>query len=160
MRSFMLLLAAVLLGCAPEPGPPAAPPQAAPASAPVPGASGPEITGAWVRPVPPTARMTAGYLTLHNPGPRELVIVGAESPSFGSIELHGTETVDGVARMRHQERVVVPAGESVRFEPGGLHLMLMEPVDGIPTTGAFEMSLLLESGERLEYTAAVGQPAG
>jgi periplasmic copper chaperone A len=47
--------------------------------------------------------MTAGYLRIYNPGPEPLVIVGAESPLFGSIEMHGTEMVDGVARMRHQD---------------------------------------------------------
>jgi periplasmic copper chaperone A len=160
MRLFIIMLAALLWGCAPEPDAPAAPPPAVPASTPAGEAGDPAITDAWVRPVPPTASMTAGYLTLHNPGPEELVIVGAESPSFGSIEVHGTDIVDGVARMRHQERVVVPAGETIRFEPGGLHLMLMQAVDGIPSTGTFEISLLLEDGGHLGFTASVGQPAG
>jgi periplasmic copper chaperone A len=68
-------------------------------------------------------------------------------------------TVDGVARMRHQETVDGAAGEVVRFEPGGLHLMLMQPV-GDPSSGAIELSLLLEDGERLEFLAPVGQPGG
>jgi periplasmic copper chaperone A len=159
MRLTILALAALLWGCAPDPAPPASPPAPAETAA-QPATDGPAVTDAWVRQVPPAARMTAGYLNIHNPGPAELVIVGVESPLFGSIELHGTVMEDGVARMRHQETVAVAPGETVRFEPGGLHLMLMQPVDGIPSSGTIEMSLVLDNGERLEFIAPVGQPGG
>jgi periplasmic copper chaperone A len=157
MRFTILVLAALLWGCAPEPDAPDAPPPAPEAP---PAAAGPLVSDAWVRPVPPTARMTAGYLDVFNPGPEELVIVGAESPLFGSIEIHGTFLEDGVARMRHLDAVTVPAGEVARFAPGGLHLMLMQPLDEIPSSGHIELSLVLDDGERLEFTAQVGRPGG
>ncbi len=166
MRMLLLAFVALLWACAPDPAPPAARPAAAPdatAAAPAPAspaAAEPIISDAWVRSVPPAARMTAGYLSVYNPGPGAIVIIGVESPLFGSIELHGTVTVDGVARMRHQETVEVPAGEVVRFEPGGLHLMLMQPVDAIPASGTIDLSLVLEDGRRLEFAAPIGQPAG
>lgn len=160
MRLMLIVLAALLWGCAPDTAPPASPPAAAPAAPPPVATTGPQVTDAWVRAVPPNARMTAGYLTVYNPGPDALVIVGAESPLFGSVEMHGTVTVDGMARMRQHETVTVPAGEAVSFEPGGLHLMLMQAVDGIPSSGTIEMALLLEGGERLEFLAPVGQPGG
>jgi len=160
MRLMLLALAALLWGCAPDTAPPAPLPPAAPATAPTTATIGPLVEDAWVRAVPPSARMTAGYLTVYNPGPEALVIVGAESPLFGSVEMHGTVMVDGMARMRQQETVTVPAGESVAFEPGGLHLMLMQAVDGVPSSGTIEMALLLEGGERLEFLAPVGQPGG
>jgi periplasmic copper chaperone A len=47
----------------------------------------------------------------------------------------------------------------VSFEPGGLHLMLMQPVDGMPSSGPVEISLVLEDGARLEFLASVGPPA-
>lgn len=164
MRLTLFLLAALLWGCAPEPIPPAAPPATpnapAPEAAPAPARdlAGPAVSDAWVRSVPPAARMTAGYLDVHNPGPEALVIVGVESPMFDSIEMHSTDVVDGVSRMRHQQTVQVPAGATVRFEPGGLHLMLMQPVNDIPSSGEIEMALVLESGERLPFVAPIGQP--
>lgn len=156
MRLITLALAAALLGCSPDAPPPAAPP---PAPAAVTAESTPTISGAWVRQVPPAARMTAGYLRVSNPGPEPLVIVGAESPMFGSIEVHGTAMEDGVARMRHHDTVTVAPGETVSFEPGGLHLMLMQPIDAIPSSGEIELALLLAGGARLEFSAPVGQPA-
>jgi copper(I)-binding protein len=156
----LLALAALLWGCAPDTAPPAPVPPTSPATTPTTATVGPLVTGAWVRAVPPNARMTAGYLKIYNPGPEELVIVGAESPLFGSVEMHGTVTVDGMARMRQHDTITVPAGEAVSFEPGGLHLMLMQAVDDIPSSGTVEMTLLLEGGERLEFLAPVGQPGG
>lgn len=156
MRILLPLFAALLCACAPDPNDPAPPAaDAAPAAS-----DAPAIRDAWVRPVPPGARMTAGYLSLHNPGPEPLVVVGVESPLFGSIEMHGTVVEDGMARMRHQETVTVAPGETVRFEPGGLHLMLMQAAEEVPASGTIELSLLLEGGERLDFAAPVGQPGG
>jgi copper(I)-binding protein len=153
MRLVTLALAALLAACAPDsPAPPAAP-EAAPAP------DAPAVSSAWVRQVPPAARMTAGYLVLSNPGPEPLVVVGAESPLFAAVEIHGTLMEDGMARMRQQDSVTVAPGESVSFEPGGLHLMLMQPVAAIPTEGQVDLSLLLEDGKRIDFSAPVGQPA-
>lgn len=160
MRFTIAVFAALLWGCAPDPGEPAAPPPPPAAESAAAASDAPMITDAWVRPVPPGARMTAGYLRVRNPGPEVLVIVGAQSPQFGSIEMHGTVLEDGMARMRHQETITVAPGETVRFEPGGLHLMLMQPAAEIPSSGDIELSLLFENGERLEFAAPVGQPGG
>jgi copper(I)-binding protein len=155
MRLTTLALVALLAACAPD--------DAAPPASPAPVAGVPAgslvVSEAWVRQVPPAARMTAGYLKLRNTGTEPAVIVGAESPMFNAVEIHGTVTVDGMARMRQQESVTVPPGETVSFEPGGLHLMLMQAVDGIPGAGEVPLSLLLADGARIEVTAPIGQPA-
>jgi hypothetical protein len=164
MKRLMLISLVVLWGCAPngESSAPAATPETQSRPQDLPGADseGPAIRSAWVRSVPPTAMMTAGYLSVFNPGPDEIVIVSVESPQFGSIEMHGTDIVDGVSRMRQRETVAVPPGETVNFEPGGLHLMLMEPVEGIPESGSIELVLILGDGSRLETSAAIGRSGG
>lgn len=118
----------------------------------------PVVSDAWVRRVPPAARMTAAYLRIRNPGPDPVVIIGADSPLFGAVEMHGTVTVDGMSRMRQHERLEVPAGETLSFEPGGLHLMLMQATHAIPSSGEIPFTLLLEDGRSLQFTASVGQP--
>lgn len=165
MRLLPVLFAVTVLlaGCAPDandPAPTPAPPAPATEAPQAAAAAGePVVEDAWIRSVPPTSRMTAGYLRIHNPGPQPLVIVGAESPLFGSVEVHGTTTVDGVSRMRQQESVTVAPGETASFEPGGLHLMMMQATDAIPSSGTIELSLVLADGERIEFRAPVGQPA-
>ena len=156
MRLTMLALVALLAACAPDDAAPPASP------APVAGVpSGALVTSeAWVRQVPPAARMTAGYLKVRNTGTEPVVLVGAASPLFNAVEIHGTVTVDGMARMRQQESVTIPPGETVSFEPGGLHLMLMQAVDQIPAQGQVPLSLLLADGESIEVVAPIGQPDG
>lgn len=171
MRLTIMLLAGLLWGCAPDapetsstPAPssstpaPSTAPATTPATTDAATAGDAVISDAWVRRVPPAARMTAGYLTISNRGTEPLVIVGAESPAFGSVEIHGTLMNDGVASMREHDSVPVGPGETVRFEPGGLHLMLMQATDGVPGSGEVAMALLLENGERLEFMAPVGTP--
>lgn len=155
MRLTLLALVALLAACAPDDAAPPASP------APVAGVpSGALVTSeAWVRQVPPAARMTAGYLKLRNTGTEPVVLIGAESPLFNAVEIHGTVTVDGMARMRQQESVTIPPGETVSFEPGGLHLMLMQAVEQIPAQGQVPLRLLLADGDSIEVVAPIGQPA-
>jgi len=86
-----------------------------------------EVTDAWVREAPPGVRMLAGYLEYRNDGEREVAIVGAESEAFRSVSLHRTVERDGLSRMEPAGELVLAPGEVLRFEPGGLHLMLMGP---------------------------------
>ena len=52
-----------------------------------------------------------------------------------------------MVRMRRQPEVVIPAGETVRFAPGGLHLMIF----GVSSTvdGA-EIDLILKDGRSVD----------
>jgi hypothetical protein len=58
----------------------------------------------------------------------DFTITGASSPDFDTAELHRTVVEDGVARMLPVPELTIPAGGSVLLEPGGLHLMLFDPV--------------------------------
>lgn len=75
----------------------------------------------------PGTSVSAGYMGLSNPGDRDLEITRVTSPQFEAVELHRTVLEDGIARMRTEPGIIVAAGAAVRLEPGGLHLMLLEP---------------------------------
>jgi len=76
---------------------------------------------------PPDMKMSAGYLTLQNNTAEPITITRVSSPQFGAVEMHETVLRDGISRMIALEEVQIPAGGSVRFEPGAKHLMLMRP---------------------------------
>lgn len=76
---------------------------------------------------PSPGRPTGGYLDVTNDGPNPFSIVAASSPDFARVELHTHEMKDGMMAMRQIDAVSVPAGQTVSFAPGGLHLMLFEP---------------------------------
>ena len=85
------------------------------------------VEDAWIREAPPGAMMTAGYARLRNTGKAALTIDGASSEVFGSVELHHTVVEDGLFKMRPGTAFTLPPGERGAFEPGGWHLMLMDP---------------------------------
>jgi hypothetical protein len=62
-------------------------------------------------------------MTIRNAGEADR-LVAASSAVTTSIELHTHREANGVMRMERVEAVDVPAGGTVTFAPGGLHLML------------------------------------
>jgi len=77
--------------------------------------------------------MAAGYLEISNRSGEAIRIDRVSSPEYGSVEMHETVIEDGIARMREIPVLEIAAGETVVFERGGKHLMLMQPV-GTPGT--------------------------
>ena len=73
----------------------------------------------------PGSSTGVAYMTLTNQSQAELTIREAQSPQFSRTEFHETRMEDGVMKMRSVEQITIGAGESVRLESGGLHLMLI-----------------------------------
>lgn len=106
----------------------------------------PELTGAWVRALPPTQTVTAAYLTVANPGDTVLVVTGATADVAGSVEIHTSREVDGMVRMEQLPSLRIPAGEAVELAPGGAHLMLLD-LERMPAPGeSVRLCLQLASG--------------
>jgi periplasmic copper chaperone A len=103
----------------------------------------------WIRSAPPGAAMLAGYVRLSNSGDGELRILQASSSAFESVEIHRTIEEDGVARMRPVSFVVIPPGQSVDLEPGGLHLMLIRPRKKLIVGDNVVIDLVTSEGEEL-----------
>lgn len=91
-----------------------------------------EASGAWIRIAPPGAMMLAGYLTLSNHGDAVAELQSLHSDAFAAVELHQTEIIDGVSRMRAVANLRIAPGESLTLRPGGMHLMLMQPASALP----------------------------
>jgi copper(I)-binding protein len=87
-----------------------------------------EVYQPWVRAAPPSSRILAGYMTILNTGDEPAVITGIDSPDFDRTELHRTRIENGIAKMEPVKTIEVPPGGKAMLEPGGLHLMLFEPV--------------------------------
>ncbi|MEM1433156.1 MAG: copper chaperone PCu(A)C [Pseudomonadota bacterium] len=100
------------------------------------------VTDPRVRqPLPGTTR-TAGYLVLENLGPEALVLVAAESPLLGRIEIHETLKSGDRVRMERIDQLVLPAGGAVTLEPGGKHLMIFGVTAPLPAEISITFRLL------------------
>lgn len=98
---------------------------------------------------------TAAYFTLENRSDRADRLVSVASPVARRAELHESRVENGVMRMRPVEGIAVPAGGSVRLEPGGLHVMLMELSEPIAEGRRVPLTLTFESGATLAVDAEV-----
>ena len=85
------------------------------------------VSNAWIPQAPPGVDMLAGYLTLKNSGDAPVSILAAQSDRFLTVTVHQTVIENGVSRMRELNHLEIAPGEEVKFAPGGLHLMLMQP---------------------------------
>ncbi|SDB89799.1 hypothetical protein SAMN05216410_0779 [Sanguibacter gelidistatuariae] len=98
--------------------------------------------------------MTASFGVLHNSGTSDVRVVGA-STSTAAIELHEMVTgADGAMTMSEVEGgFLVPAGGERTLAPGGEHLMLMAMTAPVEAGTDLEITLELEDGSTLVYTA-------
>lgn len=113
------------------------------------------VSGAWVREGPPNAVVLAAYMRIENRSASDAVVVGTSSPQFQRVEIHRTEVRDGIARMLPQERLRIPAGAAIELQPGGLHLMLIQPAQRLESGAQVEIELQLDGGRRQQVAAEV-----
>ena len=80
---------------------------------------------AWVRSLPPGVAVTAAYGSLMNHGSDTVTIVNVTSTTGTEAQMHDV-IVDGDQRkMTQLNSVGIAPGESLVFEPGGRHIMLL-----------------------------------
>jgi periplasmic copper chaperone A len=77
----------------------------------------------WARATKAGQKVSAAYMELETS--ESVTITKVESPVAKSVEVHSMTNDKGVMKMRKLDRLELPAGTSVKFAPGGLHLMLM-----------------------------------
>lgn len=83
-----------------------------------------KIDNAYVNSVPPGANITAGFFEIKNIGKISITLDNVSSPMAKKIELHRSENIDGKMTMQKITALVIGAGERVKLEHGGIHLML------------------------------------
>jgi len=112
------------------------------------------VQNAWVREVP-GSDVAAVYLTLRNPTKQTISIVGVESSFASHAMIHETKTESGQSRMRPHEQLSVPPGQTVKLEPGGLHVMLHGITRPAAVGESVPLVLLLADGNKVQVDAVV-----
>jgi copper(I)-binding protein len=80
----------------------------------------------WSRPTAAGMPMGVAYFSITNHGNAPDVLLGASTPAAASVQMHQTTITEGMARMRPLTEIVIAPGATVRIEPGGIHLMLVD----------------------------------
>lgn len=122
----------------------------------------PEISvmQAWVRPADAGASVTGAFLTIENTGNGEDRLINVTTSVADVIEIHETQVVNEIAMMIPQkDGVVIPANQSIKFQPGSLHLMVLNVNENLDEGTTIELTLVFESGLETTIEALVSLQA-
>lgn len=97
-----------------------------------------------MREVPPGQSVTALYFMVANHSDEPCRLTSVTVAGVGRAELHRTMSEGGMARMRRQDALEIPAGGQVQLAPGADHVML------------FDVERHLGSGDAVQATLDFG----
>ena len=148
-----------------------------PASSPVPTNMGPvgtlgsaggtiTVTDAWVRATPPGTTTSAVYLTLTNGTGTDDALVWVSTPAAGMAEIHQVSAASAAPAestgmggammgMHPIEKLPLPAGGSVKLEPGSFHIMLIDVKEPLKEGATIEVTLNFEKTAPITLTILV-----
>jgi periplasmic copper chaperone A len=115
------------------------------------------ISDAWSRQPAAGQSVAAVYGVVTNDTDVAVTLSAASSSVTDRVELHETLTQDdGTMSMREVDAgFSIPAGGSFAFEPGGPHVMLLDIDAATYPTNDVDVTLVMDSGEQIAFTAEV-----
>ncbi len=101
-----------------------------------------EIQDPWIRAPAPFAQTLGGFMVVKSV--QAVALVQAEAKGFDHVMLHHSINENGMHRMIHVEKIVIPPHDQIKFQHGSYHLMFVgkhkptRPDDIIPVTLKFD----------------------
>lgn len=111
-------------------------------------ATGIKIENAWIREPAPGQTVVGGFLNITSQ--KGGALVGVSSPAAGLVELHEMKMDNGVMLMRPLQKIDLPKGQTIKLEPGGLHLMLEELKQPLKAGDKVPLTLKIKRGDKTE----------
>jgi hypothetical protein len=115
----------------------------------------PVIADAEVRAPMNGQDMTAAYLMITNPDPKDDVLLRVTSPVAKTIELHDVKTTDGVKRMFEVKKLAIKSGATAHLMPGGQHVMLFDLKSDLKVGDTVPLTLVFKRAGTVTVSAAV-----
>lgn len=97
----------------------------------------------------------AAYFTIESASDDS--VVSFSSPMAAAVEIHETVVENGRASMRPIGALELPARTPVALEPGGVHLMIIDP-QPLEADQTFPLTIELESGVTLTVESELSNP--
>jgi len=116
------------------------------------------VKEAWAR--PGNAGGTgAVYFIIDNPSDQDDLLLSADSDAAEHVELHHSKmSDDGTMSMQQQESVPVPGRSALEFNPGGLHVMLINLEKDLYPGDTLTLSLKFQNAGEFELETTVREP--
>ncbi|MFS8144380.1 DUF1775 domain-containing protein [Rhizobium sp. BR 249] len=115
-----------------------------------------EISGAFAKAMLPGQPVGGGFFTVTNNGKTDDRLVSVSSPASGEVQIHEMVTKDNVMRMRQlKDGIAIPAGETVKLEPGNLHLMFQKVKTPFKQGDTVPVALTFEKAGKVDLVLQV-----
>jgi hypothetical protein len=124
----------------------AAPALAAPASV--------MVSDCWVRLLPGNLP-SGGYFSVMNMSDKPIDLIGVQTDAFGMAMLHETKSSGSTSSMVMVAKAPVPANGTLKFAPGGYHLMLERPKHALKVGESIRMTFRFDDGEKVASECTV-----
>ena len=115
------------------------------------------VSGAFARVNSPTSKVGSTYMTIVNSGTAADKLTGASSEIATRIEIHDIkENENGIVQMVQTDGGVdLPPGETVQFNRGKLHFMLMGLNRSLSEGDEFNITLMFENADPIDLTVPI-----
>jgi periplasmic copper chaperone A len=109
--------------------------------------------------LPPVAGNPAAvYFDLKNEGERAIAVRRADIAHAKSAEMHDMMEYNREMTMAAMGPLAIPKGETIKFEPGGKHVMAFELSPDLKPGGTTELTLTVAGGDKVSFPVPVQAP--
>lgn len=117
------------------------------------------VDQAWIQLNPNPSAPAAGYFVVHG-GEQAVQLLRITSDGAMRIDMHQSVMTNGMMTMEPVDSIDIPAKGTVRFEPGGKHLMIHTINPAYLQQGKLTLTMLFSNDDRLIVDAQIkGAPA-
>lgn len=110
------------------------------------------VTDAYIRFSPVAGNPSAAYFTVHG-GDTDVRLIDVSTEVAIRTEMHESMNHGGMASMKPVTSVPIPARSIVKFEPGGLHVMMWKINPGLTPPKTVTLTFAFSNGERIQADA-------
>ena len=106
------------------------------------------VENTMVKTTPPGINNSAAYLTILNNSDAAITLVDVASDAARLVEMHEHIISNGAMKMQRMEPLKIGANSSVKFQPGGYHIMLIGVTDTINIGDKINITLNFDDGTK------------
>lgn len=116
------------------------------------------VSDCWVRLLPGNLPSGA-YFNVTNASNAPIELQRVDSNAFGMAMLHRTQSNGSTSTMEMVHSATVPANGTLKFAPGGYHVMLEQPKHPLKVGSTIDLTFTFGDGEKTTGQCAVKSPA-
>jgi copper(I)-binding protein len=113
------------------------------------------VSDSWLRPAPESFN-TAFYCTVINNGDTADTLYKASSSLSDDVQIHETYKRGDMMGMRPVKYLAIAPHDSLKFKPGGYHVMIMNLKEKVEARQTKEVSLYFKKAGEVKVQAVVG----